>query len=106
MVTECGDPYEPSATVALVESIEAAKALGFKELWQFERREKRPTRMFPEGCEHSVYRELISGAEFASTNGACYPQPLIEWVETGVLLVGSDFSKGEIWHRSPNKKKS
>lgn len=34
LVQEIGDPYEPPGTIAVCSSIEVAKALGFKQLWQ------------------------------------------------------------------------
>jgi len=78
-VTECSDPYEPSATVATFSSIEKAKEAGFIELWFYERR----VEVDVEGCgkiEKGLWRDAISGSEYLGY-GADYPQPVCEWAE-------------------------
>lgn len=109
MVTECSDPYEPSATVALCSSVEEAAALGFKELWIFDCRKNEIVDLGKHGkhkVDFTYYKDLLSNASFKSSDGANYPQPMVEWVETGVVIGESEYAKGKIHYKSPNKKKS
>ncbi len=108
LVTECGDPYEPSQTVAIVNSIQEAKDLGFAELWEYTGRLKKPIlnrdgTVFMEDVEYSVYKDHVTGTIYESHDGAHYPQPLVEWVETHKVLTESEFAKGKVWFCSPNK---
>lgn len=83
IVTEYSDPYEPSGTTCICDSVESAKALGFKELWLFDGKE---------------YTELVSGLKFPrDVCGSFGPQPRCEWVEMNQMLAKSAYINNRVY---------